>query len=384
MVGGVRLEGQGDLPQKGPLVSLVAEVKSKSQFREFLELPNQVYRADSPYCPPLDVHLKMMLGSLKQPEKHLLVAYQNALPVARMGIKRHRHGDYDALHFGFYESMEVGPEPTKALMEEARSRYPDLPLRGPYQFRMEDPFTGLLVEGFESEPQFFLSYNQPYYDEYIQATGMKGAMDLYTYEFTPDRVNLDRLAPQHEQAVEQGFQIRNLSMPKIAQEAKHMAEIFNDALSDNWGFEVLEKDQINDLITLGFLFLDPRLVFFAVKDGRQVGCAIILPNFNPIIKSAGGKAVGPTFLWNFLRGRRRIDSFRCYAIGVRKEFRKSPVSSMLAHAVGQALKTIPWKVLEMSWILANNRAMNLMAIGLGGRRAKTYRVYEMDPLTSKT
>ena len=373
----VRSEGQGDLPQNCPGVSYIAEVKSKTQWKEFLGLPSRIYRPDSPYSPPLAIHLKMMLGSLKQPEKHLLVAYQNALPVARLGIKRHRHGDYDALHFGFYESLPVGPEPTRALFREARVRYPHLPLRGPYQFRMEDPYTGLLVEGFQQEPQFLLSYNPPYYDEYVRESGLKIAMDLFTYEFAPDRVDLDRMTAQNQLATEQGFTIRNLRPHRLGQEAQKMAAIFNDALSENWGFEELQKDQVHDLVTLGRLFLDPRLVFVAEKEGQPVGCAIILPNFNPIIKESAGK-LNPGFLWNFLSRRRSIDTFRCYAIGIRKEFRKTAVSSMLAHAVMQAFKTVPWKLVEMSWILASNRAMNLMAIGLGGRRAKTYRIYEAE------
>lgn len=48
---------------------------------------------------------------------------------------------------------------------------------------------------------------------------------------------------------------------------------------------------------------------------------------------------------------------------------------MLAHAIIQFGQTRPWKALEISWVLANNRAMNLMVLALGGRRIKTYRLY---------
>lgn len=377
----IRAEGLGDLPQNSIEVSLVTEVKTNKDWKDFLGLNTQVYRPESSYCPPLDLHLKMMLGSLKQPEKHLLVAYQNALPVARMGIKRHRHGDYDALHFGFYESLPVGPEATIALFAEARKRYPELELRGPYQFRMEDPYTGILVDGFDQDPHFFMSYNPPYYDEYIKGAQMSTAMDLFTYEFKPGSVNLNSMEKKGQEAKDAGYTLRNLNMRKLGAEAKHMAKIFNDALSENWGYEKLEDDQINDLITLARVFLDPNLVFFSEYQGETVGCAIMLPNFNPIIKPTRGK-LGPGFVWDFLTKRRKLDTFRCYAIGVLKEHRKSPVGGQLANALMQKFKTTPWKSIEMSWILSNNRPMNLMAIGLGGKRSKIYRVYE-SPAASK-
>ena len=365
-------------------MTIVAQVRDKTGWREFVDLPGKIYRAASPYCPPLSFHLNLMLGSLEQPDKFLWVAYQDGQPVARLGAKRHRHGDYDALHFGFYESMEVGPEATVALFREARLRYPELTMRGPYQFRMEDPYTGLLVDGFDHEPHFFMGYNPPYYDSYVRAAaGMTTSMDLYTYEFLPANVKLDSLTAKHEKGLAKGFTVRNLDKRKLGREAENLASIFNDALSENWGFEVLEKDQIDDLITLSRLFLDPQFVFFAEKDGEAVGCVIILPNFNPMIKRSQGR-IGPRFLWDFLLGRKSIDTFRCYAIGVRKEYRSTEVGAMLVHSIMQKFKVTPWKSVEMSWILSNNRPMNLMAVGLGGRRTKIYRIYEAVPDGAKS
>ena len=356
----------------------VVEVRGKQEWKDFLGLPDQVYQPGSLYCPPLAIHLKLMLGSLKQPEKHLLVAYQDGKPVARMGIKRHRHGDYDALHFGFFESVSIGPEPTEALFDYARRLYPELTIHGPFQFRMEDPYTGCLVDGFDKDPYFFMSYNPPYYDGYLQKAGLKGSMDLFCYEFVPDRLRSNAVRDKAQAALEHGFTLRTLNKLKMGSESKLLASIFNDALSDNWGYEVLEKDQVDDLITLAFLFLDSNLVYFAERDGETVGCAIVLPNFNPMIKRAGG-SVGPGFLWEFLFNRGSIDTFRGYAIGIRKAHRNNAeVSSLLVHALTQMPR--PWKAAELSWILSNNRPMNLMALGLGGRRSKIYRIYEGPPL----
>jgi hypothetical protein len=319
----------------------------------------------------------MMLGSLKQPEKHLLVAYQDGKPVARLAIKIHRHAGHEYLHFGFYESLKVGPEPTRALFEAARARYPRLSLHGPYHFRMEDVYTGLLVEDFEDPPQFFMPYNPPYYEEYFLAAGLKQQMDLYCYEYEPAKMRLDILEPRAQIAREQGFTVRNLNSNKLKlpQESQLMAEIFNDALSDNWGFETLEKDQISDLVALAGLFLDPEYVFFAEKDGRAVGCVIVLPNFNRMIKRSNG-GITPGFLWEFLFQRKKIDEYRGYAVGLRKEFRKTEVSSLLADAVMKRIQKGPCKTFEVGWILSNNRPMNMMAVALGGRRSKILRIYE--------
>src|ERR1039458_2023802 len=114
------------------------EASTGSAFKDFLRLPQRLYPPNSPYCPPLDLHTRLMLNACGKQDRYLWVVYQGCCPVARWAVKRHRHKDYDALHFGFYESMEVGPEPTFRLVEEARARFPGVILRGPFHFRMED------------------------------------------------------------------------------------------------------------------------------------------------------------------------------------------------------------------------------------------------------
>jgi hypothetical protein len=349
-------------------------------WRDFLDLPDRVY-ADIPlYCPPLAVHLKTILGQPGDPDRHFLVAYQGGRPVARLGVKRHRHGDYDASHFGFYESLPVGPEATVALVEEARRRFPELTLRGPYNFRMEDPNTGVLVEGFEREPYIFMGYNPPYYDEYLQAAGVIPAMDLYAYEFRPESMRLDMLAAKAAAARAKGFTLRPMNMRRVRQDSLKMADIFNDSMAENWGFEILGEEQVNDMVTLARLFLDPRLVFIAEKGSEAVGSVVVFPNYNPIIRRSRGQ-LSPRFAWEYLTQKRKLDTFRGYAVGVRKAYRDTEVSALLVDAILQQAKVIPWKAAEVSWVLGNNRPMNIMAIAAGGRRSKIYRIYEREPLS---
>ena len=74
------------------------------------------------------------------------------------------------------------------------------------------------------------------------------------------------------------------------------------------------------------------------------------------------------------------EAFRVPLLGVRKKFRSSAVSSMLAVAVMDAIRafhvargTYPG---ELSWILEDNLPTRRLLEAIGGRHYKTYRVYE--------
>lgn len=100
--------------------------------------------------------------------------------MARAGFKVHRAHGYEALHFGYFEALpSTRHEEVRALVELGHQLAPHLPMRGPHHFRLEDPYTGLLVDGFDFEPHFLMSYNPPYYEELLAGAGLNKSMTVY-------------------------------------------------------------------------------------------------------------------------------------------------------------------------------------------------------------
>ncbi|MGE3973094.1 MAG: N-acetyltransferase family protein [Bdellovibrionales bacterium] len=360
----------------------IHEVKNGSDFKKFLQLPQKIYTdPQTRYVTPLNLHMKMMIGRLGSKNKHLLLARENGEVVARLGVKVHRHGKKQTLNFGFFEALEGKNAAVKALVEHAHSLYPELQMMGPFHFRMEDPYIGVLVEGYDRDPYFLMPYNPPYYDQLLKRAGLELAMDLFTYE-VENKGSLDEPIPTNaKRAADAGVTIRAVNPKRMKEDVRSIVKIFNDALSQNWGFEEFVDEQVKEMYTLFRLFIDHRVVAIAEKDGKAIGSLIMLPNFNPVIKSSKGK-ITPQLIWNFLRKKSLLKNVRGYALGVLREHHGLGVGSALTAAMFEMGDAVGYRKAEISWVLANNGPMNELSKAMGGKHNKVYRVYQKSSIAT--
>lgn len=354
----------------------IREVQTGQDLKTFLNLPREIYAGLDRYVQPLNLHMKMMMGKLGTPEKHFFIAYDEGKPVARIGFKVHKHNDKTMLHFGFFECKEGKAEAVPLLLKAGQEKYPSLNLMGPFHFRMEDPYVGVLADGYDRDPYFLMPYNPPFYCSYLEQAGLETIMDLFTYELSEAVAqNLPPVIKENaEKAYEKGIRVRYLDPKNLDKEARTIATIFNDALSKNWGFEEFLDEQINEMVTLFKLFIDPRVVSFAQHEGKDVGCLIMLPNFNPLIKKSQGRLT-PGLIWRFLTQKKKLPQARGYALGVLREYHSMGIGSALTHSMFEKGVEAGYKSAEISWILANNGPMNELSKAMGGRHNKVYRIY---------
>lgn len=359
----------------------IVEVTSGKLLKEFLDLPKSIYTdPDSLYVMPLYQHVKMMMGKLGTPEKHFFIARSKGKAVARLGVKTHDFHGTKRLHFGFFECREDFPEAAAELIDHAHKMYPHLEMMGPFHFRQEDPYIGTLVAGYEHEPYFLMPYNPPSYDSMLKRAGMSGIMDLFTYDVKAEDGLPELISKNADKCVaETGITFRQLNIYDLNREARVIAGIFNEALNGNWGFEEFDDAQINEMVMLLKIFIDPRVVVFAMVDGKEVGCLLCIPNYNPVIKpSRGGVGLGliARFLWN----KSRTKTMRGYALGVLKKYQGKGVGSAITKYVWDVGTAAGYRRGEISWILANNSPMNDLAEAMGGKQDKTYRIYSKPQL----
>ncbi len=359
----------------------MTEVKNKKELKVFLDLARVANeRAHSlKYVSPLDLHMKMMIGKLNTPQKHFFLAYNDQRPVARLGIKVHTHKEEKKLHFGFFECLPQEKEAAQSLFQHAHNLYPHLKLVGPYHFRMEDPYIGCLVEGFDVDPFFLMSHNPKYYGEFIESAGLTKAMDLFTYPLSDSTKLPQVLYANSEKAFKAGVTIRTLNKKQLRREAQIIAHIFNDALSRNWGYEEFLNSQINEMVMLFRFFVDPRIVYIAEHNGKPVGCLIMLPDYNPALKESKGRI---TFglIKKFLKIKRHGSSARGYALGVLKKAHGLGIGSLLITNAFKQMPPIGYRQGEISWVLENNGPMNELSKAMGGKYNKIYRIYSKHPI----
>jgi GNAT superfamily N-acetyltransferase len=355
----------------------VREIHSGQDMRKFLSLPREIYKNSPHYVQPLNLHMKMMMGKIGAPDKYFFLAFENDLPVARMAFKVHQHNGKPMLNFGFFECAEGYAAAVPLLLNAGRAKHPKLDVMGPFHFRMEDPYVGVLADGFDLEPYFLMPYNPPYYIDYLEAAGLNKVMDLFTYIIEDSSQPLPPVIGENAKKAEQkGVSIRFLNPKELEKEARTVATIFNDALRNNWGFEEFLDEQVKEMVTLFKLFIDARVVAFAQYEGKDVGCLLMLPNYNPVIKGSGGK-VTPALIWRYFQLRKKLHEIRGYALGVLREYHSLGIGSALTHAMFEQGRKIGYHTGEISWILANNGPMNELSKAMGGKHNKVYRVYEI-------
>jgi hypothetical protein len=350
----------------------VLPVRTRAQIADFIALPHRIHGGpESRWVAPPDLYVRSLMGPVRAEDRRFLLAVDDGEVVGRMGVKKHG----EALHFGFFECLAGRADGAAALAAEAHRLAPELPMRGPFQFTLEDPFTGLLVEGFEEPPYFLMAYNPPFYPSLLEAAGFHPIKALHAYQIGIDSVRYELMRSRADRARARGVTVRHMARGQVRREVRAIAAIFEDALSDNWGFEPFNERTLDDLEMLARFVPERWGVMIAQRGGVDVGCLIVIPNFNMLLHDLGGR-LRPSILWRYLRRGRIIDTYRGYALGVRRDHQADEIAALLIdHLMRQGERT-RWRTIEIGWVLEDNRRMIALARALGARRSKVYRILE--------
>jgi GNAT superfamily N-acetyltransferase len=371
----------------------VEPVRTALDLRRFIELPYRLYRGVPHWIAPLRVAQKDILNTKKHPfyktsDVEMFLAERDGRIVGRvMAIVNHAHNEFQnerAGFFGFFE-VENDKEATAALLDAARdwvrARGVEV-IRGPV-----NPSTNyecaLLVEGFDLDPMVMMPYNPPYYAELLEVYGMKKAMDLYAYDIAADYFNhsnkLQRVAERLRN--KSNIRVRTVNMKDFRNEVEIVRRIYNDAWSRNWGFVPMSEEEFDHLAKDLKQIVDPRVVLIAeqVGEGRKtkpVGFLLAIPDINRALKKIHGRLL-PFGLLKLLWYSRKLGAIRVITMGGIVEFQSLGIGSIFLDEIYRRAPAAGLPNGEMSWVLENNVMMNRAAEMVGGRRSKTYRIYEM-------
>ena len=366
----------------------MSPVRSRTDRREFIELPFRLHSSSPQWVPPLRIERRMFLSRrqnafFRHGDAELFLARRDGRVVGRVSAQVDRA--FNEFHanawgmFGFLE-FEDDPEALTALLDAAAAwlaeRGRDRML-GPMDFTLNDE-SGVLVEGFEREPMIKQPWHPPYYAQRLDEAGMARAMDLLTWELQiADREKMRpilfelaaQVGPKH------GITLRRMSFRHLRAEMDRFAEVYNAAWRHNWGFVPYTKEDLDWYTSEMRLVFDRRWFMVAERDGETIAVAITVPDINQVLRRMNGRVL-PLGWWHYLRRRRIVDRVRVGFLGVKPEFQHTGVAAALyvEHFDESARSPIKWG--EMGWILESNRAMNRGMEAMNGRIVKRYRLFE--------
>ncbi len=367
----------------------VRPVKSKKDFNTFLKFPWKIYKNDPYWVPPLFMEKKRILDKTKNPffkraDMEMFLAEKNGETVGR--IAAIRNDVHNEVHnenigfFGFFESVN-DQEVADKLFETAEKWCKDQGLdaiRGPANPSSNDEYA-LLIEGFDDSPRLMMTYNPKYYMDLIDNYGFKKIKDLYAWKIENDKImKSEKLLRVAEIARKRsGIKIRTVDMKNFKRELEIVKYIYNKAWAPNWGFIPMTDEEIDALASDLKPLIEPSIVLFGEIDGKPVGFALVMLDYNQIFKEMNGHL----FPFNFIKlytKRKQIKWARIITLGIIPEYQKRGLDAVFYYEIAKRAEKIGILLGEASWILEDNEMMNRGAKVMNGTLYKKYRIYQKD------
>ena len=369
----------------------VLPVRSGEDLRCFLHLPWSLYGDDPNWIPPLLLerreHLSKRNPYFRHAEFQAWIARRGRETVGRISaqvdrLHLERYDDQTGF-FGLIEA-EDDPEVFRALFDSAQKWLAERGMRrilGPFNLSINDEL-GLLVEGLDTPPMIMMGHARPYYPGRIEEQGFTGVQELLAY-----RIRHDFAAPRHMdnlvKRVADRVRLRIPDRSTFEEDLAIIKDIFEDAWSDNWGFQPFTTDEFRDLGKSLRLLVPLDYVRIAEVDGEPAAMMVLFPNLNEAIRDLGGRLI--PFGWLKLLWRLKVSgvkSGRVPLMGVRKRFQGSRLGATLALMMITALQTAGqsrgMEDVEMSWILEGNKGVRSIIESIGGVPYKRYRIYQKE------
>lgn len=356
---------------------------------EFIRFPYRFYKNDPRWVPPLISERKAFFNPAKNPffqhaRVRYFVAYANGRPVGRVaGILNSAHNDFHnekVYFFGFFEAEE-DLETATALMEKAAQagrEEKQETLRGPANFSTNDE-VGFLLEGFDRPPVVMMSYNPPYYNEFMEKLGFYKAKDLMAYITDDENRPPERMVRIAQKLKEkEKVTVRTLRVNDFQREVKIVKEIYNQAWEKNWGFIPMTDAEFDKTARDMKPIVDPDLVFIAEVDGKPVGFSLALPDINQVLIKLSGRLFpfGIFKLLWYTKVKRTITTLRSITMGIIPEYRKRGIDNIFHTETYFVGVKRGYTTCELSWILEDNYLMNRIAEVWGAKLYKKYRIWE--------
>jgi len=361
----------------------------------FVRFPWTIYRHDPNWVPPLVTERQAFIDTQKNPFfEHTDAAFFLAeRPDGEVlgtiaATVDHNYNAFQEVQVGWFGLFEVIEEyaVAEALLSTARDWVRDQGMTtvlGPVNLSTNAEYA-LLIDGFDTPPVIMMTYNPPYYAEFIDRFGFGKARDLYAYLFEAAALSgkLPRkLVRVAEATLEKGkIRIRRVNMKDWDNEVQRVKAIYNSAWEKLWGFVPMTDAEIDHLADGLKPILDPDLLFIAEDGDRPVGVTVGLPDVNQALLRArptSSRWSVPWTLLKFQRYRGQISTWRGLIAGVVEEYRGRGIEAAFFMATGNAALAKGYTHCEGSLVLEDNTMMNRLARRLGGQAYKTYRLYEL-------
>ncbi|MCI4650761.1 hypothetical protein [Phaeodactylibacter sp.] len=364
----------------------IEQAISPRQIRAFIRFRHKLYQGDPNYIPELNWSERNFLGPKNPFFRHSRAAYflayngtQMAGRVAAIYNTKHleRYQDRTGF-FGFFDAVD-DQAVCDALLHAAGKWLASqgmTGIMGPENFTTNHA-VGILTAGFEQPPVVQMPYNRPYYESLLNNNGMTEQMELHAYRF--EQVDLPADFMKRAQTIEarlkrHNIRIRPVNFSHFGEEMEQLRQVYNAANEGHWGFVPLTVAEFRFLANDLRKIVQKENVLLAEKDGQLIGYMVTVPDVNQILRKIPEGRLFP-FGWAKLLAKPQINGARLLILGVLPAFRRMGIDWCFYARTSRFFTEAGIKWTEAGYVMGNNLMMNRIIRNIGGKPAKTYKVF---------
>ena len=370
----------------------ILEVNSRQREKEFLMLPVRLYANEPNWIRPLDKDILDVFDSEKNKSfRHgecarwivvddqqetigRVAAFVNSKTVAK-------GNDQPTGGMGFFECVH-DKSAAFMLFDRCREWLEQKGMEamdGPINFGNRDRWWGLLVEGFDREPNYQCNYNFSYYKDFFESYGFQ----VYFYQLTFHRPVDGPLSPKLASkaamaAKDPNYEFRYLQKKELSKLPEYIHSVYNKAWANRYENPELSISQARLIVKQMRPIMDRRLLYFGFYKGEPVSFFLSLPEINQIFKYVNGKLdwIGKLkFVWHSLLKTNR----KAFGIlfGVAPEHQAKGLDGAMVMASRKVLQDEykRYDEYEMNWIGDFNPKMINIVDQVGGKICKKHATY---------
>lgn len=363
-------------------------VDSKSLLKEFIFLPEKIYKGSSRWVPPLyadewSFHNPKENKALLYSDVIKFIAYQNNEPVGRiMGIINRKYNEEHNEKTARFFALDCIDDQSvaHALIEKIEhwsKQFGMTKLIGPYGFSDKDP-QGLQVEGLDLLPVLATPTNPSYLKDLVENEGYTKALDCVSYQIEIP----EKISPVHQQVFDRISANKNFRLIEFTSKKQlkpYIIPVFrlvNETYAPIFGFVPMTEEEMKKFTAQYLPVLDPEFVKVVVNISNEIVAFVVsMPDMSKGIQKARGRLFPFGFI-HILSSMRKTKQLNLLLGAIQSAHRGKGINIMMGKSLIESANKRGLTIMDSHLILENNLPMRAECEKLGGTVRKRYRVYK--------
>jgi hypothetical protein len=367
----------------------ILEVQSEKDRKDFLSLPERIYKDDLNWIRPLDNDIESVFDEKKNKFfRHgrcmrFLLKDSNDKVIGRIAAfineRTSKKESQPTGGIGFFEC--INDKQSAHFMfdycqEWLKQRGMEA-MDGPVNFGERDSWWGLITDGF-TPPQYKMNYNPPYYIDLFESYGFKTYFEQWCYSRNPKIRPQEKFLKRHDDvAANKDFRAEHLRKKNLDKYAEDFRTIYNKAWAKHGVGKELDSKQVKMFFKKMKPVIDEKIIWYVYYKHEPVAFWVNLPDINQLFRRFNGKFGWWQKLQFFILLKRKvIKKFIGLVFGVVPEFQGQGIESFLIVEGANLIQNEElYDEFEMQWIGDFNPKMISVAESLGPERTRVLKTY---------